>query len=923
MPLGSVPDGGAPPLPAPSPLGRGTPIGRYLILDVVGTGGMGVVHAGYDPELDRKVALKLLRPDRDAAGRGEAHRLRLLREAQAIARLSHPNVIQVYDVGTFEDRVFIAMELVQGRSLRQWLREAPRSWREVTGLFSLAGWGLAAAHEAGLVHRDFKPDNVLLGDDGRVRVADFGLAREAREAPEVIGEAGGEEDRPPPDGEAVGKGSGNLALPLTEWGVVVGTPAYMAPELFRGERADARSDQFSFCTALWEALYSERPFDGGDARELAEAYARGAAPEPPARTEVPAWLRQVLQRGLSLDPAARYPSMDELLRELDRDPVAARRRWSRAAAVAAVSCLAVAGVAQWGWSRAQLCRGGEDSLARVWNDEARGAGRAAFRATGLPFAEGAWTGAERLLDRYARDWTRLHRESCEATRRRGEQSEELLDRRMACLDQRLGELRALSALFARADAGVVEKAERATNRLVDPAVCSDVEALTARVPLPREPERRARVEELQARLAEAKVLSDAGKEREALARLRPLVAAARSTRHRPLEAEVLYLAGYVEEKLGESRAAEATVFEALLAAHAGGHREAMADAAAQLSWVIGYGQARAVEGQRWARLAQAMLEGLEGSEALRARVANRHGGWLLSAGRYEESAALFRQADRWAGQGLGPDNLVSAAALGNLAIALEQQGRWQEALEVNLRALAMRRRLLEPDHPDLARSYNGLGNVHSKLGQKEKALEMYRAALRIFEASYGPGHLQVAGLHGNIGSTLRESGRFEEAMPHYRRCLASLEKIEPEGPNVSWALSNLGMLLFDLERYEEALPVFQRSVALDEKLLGPSHPDLAYDLDGLGHVLHELGRPAEAVPLQERALALRVAANVSPILVADSRFGLARALWDVGSRDRALRLARQARATYAAQGEPWQQSLAAADAWLRERERGR
>ncbi len=200
----TVPLDGVGPRPGPSAeaLGRGVAVGRYVVLDRIGAGGMGVVYAAYDPELDRRVALKLLRPDRFG---GDAGRLRLLREAQALARLTHPNVVAVYDVGTFGDRVFVAMELVEGETLRQWLRAEPRSprpWREVLERFLPAGRGLAAAHAAGLVHRDFKPENVLLGRDGRARVVDFGLAKalaDAAEEPRDGRRAGGGGRRRPGD----------------------------------------------------------------------------------------------------------------------------------------------------------------------------------------------------------------------------------------------------------------------------------------------------------------------------------------------------------------------------------------------------------------------------------------------------------------------------------------------------------------------------------------------------------------------------------------------------------------------------------------------------------------------------------------------------------------------------------------------------
>jgi serine/threonine protein kinase len=222
-------------------LARGAAVGRYVILSRLGGGGMGVVYAAYDPDLDRKVAIKLLRPGRrtDAASEGRA---RLMREAQAMARLDHPNVVGVLDVGTFEDQVFIAMELVDGLSLMHWMRQGHR-WRDVRERFIQAGRGLAAAHAAGIVHRDFKPDNVVIGKDGRARVLDFGLARAAKSEADTEETAG-------PDGDvSVRSGSGSLERTLTQTGSLLGTPSYMSPEQWTSQPADAKSDQFSFCVA--------------------------------------------------------------------------------------------------------------------------------------------------------------------------------------------------------------------------------------------------------------------------------------------------------------------------------------------------------------------------------------------------------------------------------------------------------------------------------------------------------------------------------------------------------------------------------------------------------------------------------------------------------------------------------------------------
>jgi serine/threonine protein kinase len=278
-------------------------IGRFKVTHKLGEGGMGVVYAAHDAELDRNVAIKLLRSD---SGDTSSGRVRLLREARAMAKLSHPNVITIYDVGALDQHVFIAMELVHGTSLRSWLKQRPRTWRGALECFVEAGRGLAAAHSAGLIHRDFKPDNVLVGDDGRVRVLDFGLARASD----------GEPDDVTPDGESFSPAEAVGRLTLT--GAVIGTPGYMAPEQWRGGDVDHRTDQFAFCIALWEAVFGQRPFGGSGATAIAARVMAGDIRRPPEDRNVPAWLVRVLRRGLSVDPAQRYRSMDALLAVLSR-----------------------------------------------------------------------------------------------------------------------------------------------------------------------------------------------------------------------------------------------------------------------------------------------------------------------------------------------------------------------------------------------------------------------------------------------------------------------------------------------------------------------------------------------------------------------------------------------------------------------------
>ncbi|MCA9705897.1 MAG: serine/threonine protein kinase, partial [Myxococcales bacterium] len=288
-------------------------IGRYQVAGRLGAGGLGIVYRAFDPSLARFVAIKVLKGGKEAA----EHDARLLREAQVLARIRHPHVVEVFDVGFFEDhgrrRFFVAMELVEGTDLRVWLARG-QPLRATCDAFLAAAQGLRAAHEAGLLHRDFKPSNVLLGNQGRVLVTDFGLAR---------AHDGDDPDHEPPARRS--SGSVRELDAITEVGEVVGTPAYMAPEQLRGDPVDARADQYAYCTALYEGLYGARPFLGDDVKELRQAIWCGPPPEPRDRA-VPAWLRRIVLRGLSVDPAERFPDMDALLAALERDPSRRRRR---------------------------------------------------------------------------------------------------------------------------------------------------------------------------------------------------------------------------------------------------------------------------------------------------------------------------------------------------------------------------------------------------------------------------------------------------------------------------------------------------------------------------------------------------------------------------------------------------------------------
>jgi tRNA A-37 threonylcarbamoyl transferase component Bud32/tetratricopeptide (TPR) repeat protein len=419
-------------------LAPGETVGRYVIAHPIGRGGMGTVYLARDPSLDRRVAIKLLRSsalDHDA-------QVRLLREAQAMAKVDHPNVIAVYDIGEHDGQVFLALEYVAGGNLRKWLARK-RSWREIVRVFLAAGRGLAAVHAAGMVHRDFKPDNVLLGEDGSVHVGDFGLVSPAT----GLGGAA----------SAASLTTSDLDVSLTATGVVVGTPAYMAPEQYLGEPVDARSDQFAFCAALFEALYGVRPFEGEDINTLSSAILSGTMRTVP-RGDVPRALHALVMRGLRRSPGERHASMRAVLAELQR--IAGHRRRTAAAIGGAAGVVALGIVIGFVVVRgrrssatapaavASPCAGAGQELAGVWDPARRDAAGAQFATAGVAYAADTWTRVATELDAYAAAWTRSQREACEATHVRHTQSEAVMAARMSCLADRKARLRVVADQLA-------------------------------------------------------------------------------------------------------------------------------------------------------------------------------------------------------------------------------------------------------------------------------------------------------------------------------------------------------------------------------------------------------------------------------------------------------------------------------------------
>jgi serine/threonine protein kinase len=526
-----------------------------------------------------------------------------------MAQLAHPNVVSIYDVGRIGDQVFLAMELVEGQTLRQWLSEGEQPSEHVLRAFTEAGKGLQAAHQAGLVHRDFKPDNVLVGKDGRVRVTDFGLARS-----ESIGRPGLEPFADTP-----------LAS-ITQTGAVVGTPAYMAPEQYDGRPTDARSDQFSFCASLYEGLCGHRPFAGDTFVELAREVRSGRVREPKAR--VRAKVHKAIVRGLATRPEDRYPSMQALLGDLA--PARSRAPWLLAAA----ACVLVAVPITWARVRRERpCRFGASKLNTIWNSHQKRGIQAAFLGSGKSYAKKAYAGVEEVLDQFVRSWSAMNQHACD--------SSELVDLRMRCLDLGLDELTATIEILSTADDSVIRNATISAKSLSRPQQCSDRRHLLAFTE-PPDPELQKKLSASRRLLARAWVLDRAGRIKEALPIVTQVVSDLPPLGNTPLLADALYALGSLKSSAGDDSAAERALTEAVSTAESVGQDEVKAKSWAILILVLARsGRFRDAEGL--IPLAKGAIQRSGAAPALEAMLEYEIAGIKILESQYSEA---LRHAER-------------------------------------------------------------------------------------------------------------------------------------------------------------------------------------------------------------------------------------------------------------------------------------
>jgi len=780
-----------------SHLRPGDRLDRYHVLEPVGAGGMGVVYAAYDADLDRKVALKVLHEH----GRGDDRaQRRMLREAQAMARLSHPNVITVHEVRVVGERLFISMEFVEGGTLGQWLaRERPELSR-ILAMFRGIGRGLCAAHAAGLVHRDVKPDNVLIGADERPRVTDFGLARPSDDGLEASDARQSHGSGPPSPPLAALAESSRSADTLTRTGALVGTPAYMAPEQFLRQTTTAASDQFGFCVVLYEALYGRRPFPGRTLHQLAANVLNGSVEGTGDDREVPRWLRQVVQRGLSLRPEDRFPSMEALVASLEPAPPRARRRVVLAG-LAGAGLIGATLLAAREMTAPDRCVRGQATIDALWTEGAREPIRRALSRGDSAYATQTATRAVERLDAYAAAWSTSHRDACEGYQR-GELSDEALDLRGACLDERREELSALLEVLVQPDPKVRRHAVEAIEDLPALSTCEDLEALRARVPLPRDPDQLARVQQLERDLARARALRHAGRYEAGFTVAAASVQSARELDYGPLLAQALRERAELEHSRGNWERAAADLLESWQIALVAGDDALAAMDLVDTVKVLGHDLANIDAARIRVDDAAAMIERVRRfdpslASSLEGELAFGRAQLEMRTRRFDAAIELFERSRERAVADSGHESLDEARILAALSTALTAKGEFEASLPIEEHVLAIYTERLGPHHPTTGHALNNTGLVLKHLARYEESARHFERAQVVLSASLREGHRSRQMVDLNLAEVYYLQRRYEEAIALYA---PSFDAFEPEDIPHGYVLRRLSHYVLSLSR---------------------------------------------------------------------------------------------------------------------------
>lgn len=847
-------------------LSRGRVLGRYVILELLGRGGMGTVYSAFDPDLDRRVAIKLLRfttPGYDAG----AAQARLLREAQVMGKLRHPNVVSVYDVGRYDDAVFVAMEHVDGETLRAYLRRRDRS-REPSDLlriFIAAGEGLAAAHDSGVVHRDFKPDNVMIDRDGRVVVLDFGLAA-------------------PPSSSSVSaesSASGTTVGDLTATGQILGTPAYMSPEQMLGTRVEAASDQFSFCVALYEAVHGGRPFRGDTLPALRENVLLGriAPVDPAERRDVPRWLRGVLARGLSRLPADRFASMRELLTALRDTPARRRRRLAALAGVVLVGSGAIAAGARRG---PDPCESAGAAIEATWNDAKRVALESAISAVPVPYAAEAATHASATLADYAASWSERRVAACEDHRIAAVPSDDLHARRSLCLDERLYAFDAIVAGLLEPDARTLAGLPNLLSSLPDLSLCEEERWLLAGARPPEDPAVAAEIEAIRRELSRLLVRSRRLPPGALVGEGAALTERARATGYSAVIGDTLVGELWLGMHSRPDEELRATVFDARIAGERAGNDQTIFDAMLEQAKLERRTE-HLHDAERTLEIAEAVLHRLGEPVSLRIQILQERAHIAVSRYDHEGALAALETIVELRREDGSDDSVYMLNQAVRLAEVDLQLRRIPEARAALGQGFALAERFVGPSHPMVVALHILSARLSEADGDPEGVLRSAQRAEALLPEDDAHNRVLVRQL---VATALAMQGRLDEAQAEQVAALdLARDALGEDHILTAIHAANLGFFLADRGRFDDAAPHLQRARASLGAKLGDRHANTRLVTAILGDTLREAGRPEEAAQLYDKAMEPDASGDVATLRAG---IGLAVLALDDGRADEAV-----------------------------------
>lgn len=896
-----------------TPLRLGARVGRYELKRLLGVGGMGQVYVAHDRELDRDVALKVLRPE--LAGSPAVLAERLVRESRLTAKVAHPAVMTVYDVGRDGDVVFIAMELIRGETLGAFVARTEPDWRKITVLFERAAQGLAAAHAAGITHRDFKPENVLVETTGerRVIVTDFGIAR-ATDLDELA--SGGEATHD---------------LRLTATGAAIGTPAYMAPEQLAGETVDARSDIFAFAVSLWEALFGERPYAGTTIDQIRTAMTR---PPKPTRS-VPRRVLRALERGLAISPEDRWQDLSSFTREL-ASARARRRRVQVAALGVGLVGVGIAGsIALSSPNVEHPCAAGfaaltydHDAVARVLAPDPKVA------AFVLPY-----------LDRAAVAYRMTHAETCLAAFTPAQSPATA-----RCLEARRLELDGVAADIAL---------DGPTNAITLVPLVNLANACTRPPPSamfssePEDPALRRKVTQLRYRAFAAEKIRDAGDFPKAIAIAEQLVPEAEKL-WPPVAAEVLYFLGATQSQASDPKVALVNLRKAAALAEAAHHDYIAAATWTQLIFSATGDEGDPERGLEYAAYANAALDRMARPINADALYHYAYGATLVDAHKPVEADKALRRAIELSAQG-APDYLPQA--IQGLGYLYESQGRFSDAVKAYREALAGLPATGSGVITALVMIKGRLAGNLSLIGETAEAVQVSREGAVLADQKLGLDSLDRALAHTNLAQALDDDGQHDEALAEMAAASEAIKRISGErseryaevlmlhgqflsqddlprdalpkleracdllahdgvvaGVHAQCELA-LGQTLAALGRGQEALALVAKALPVIESEFGSGHPEHANAIETRGTIRIHFGQRAEGLVDLARAVELFDASQIDEGRRAAARFELARALW-TSAPAKAKPLIEEARVRFAKSSPQWREARDDLDEWV-------